>query len=189
MNMKKKSLFLLSCVLLLTLATGCGGDKKEKTANQDQTEQKEQKNSNSFPVAEGMKVVGDSSYGFVNIPKNWTDFQDPNAPHEQKFSNDSGTILTLGNPVKTEKDASVDSYLNEAKEYHKALGATSTTVENVAVDKQETPCVLSHFDSGVEIRSFVFLKDGTAHLLSVEGLPDHVKEASQWIEKTYRLQK
>lgn len=186
--MKKFITCFLSSLLILSLATGCSGNKK-KALDQDKTTQNTQKKQDAFPVAAGMKVVGNENYGFVNIPESWRDFQDPNSPHELKFSNEAGTILTLGNPVKTQDNASVDSFLNEAKEYHKTLGATATTVEQTTVDKQETPCVLSNFDSGIEIRSFVFLKDGTAHLLSVEGLPDHVKEASQWLEKTYRLKK
>lgn len=187
--MKKLITCLFSSILILSFMTGCGGSDKKKAINSDKTTQKTKSDHNTIPVASGMKAVGNENYGFVNIPESWNDFQDPNSPHELKFSNDAGTIITLGNPVKTGENASIDQYLNEAKEYHKALGAASTTVENLTVDKQETPCVVSTFDSGIEIRSFVFLKDGTAHLLSIEGLPDHVKEASQWLEKTYRLQK
>lgn len=183
--MKKKSIIGLALLSLL-LMTGCTKN-KSKQSMEEALKQSEwiTKDINAEPMSQ----VGNQSYGYLEIPTSWSDFYEANSPGYLQYSNETGTIISLSPSYPIDEQNELATYLETIEMYHQSLGAETTTTETVTIQQQPTTIFFSSFNSGIQLKTYLYVNGNTLHIIRAEGLPEDVEKASTWIENTYQTEK
>lgn len=118
------------------------------------------------------KVVGKPTYGYVEVPSNWGDFQDVNGGHFIQYSYGNTYIITLDyveNSSLTAKDLA-SSFMTKQQDDDSVSGVTGATV-TIGKDKKYTAYQVYMFypKENVYLITYWFDVDGVVHYLALEG--------------------
>ena len=132
------------------------------------------------------KYVGNSTYGYVKVPKKWVEFKDVNGTKALQYTDvgESGYIVTLNT---IDQDVTAETAAKAITEGIKGEGATAYSYKK-SVGKYDGYIVRGTYSDGTYIDSYIFLTDdGVLRFVSIEG-PNRY-DANFDIPQTFTLTK
>ena len=132
------------------------------------------------------KYVGNSTYGYVKVPKKWVDFKDVDGTKALQYTDigDKGYIVTLNT---IDQDVTAETAAKAITEGIKGEGATAYSYKK-SVGKYDGYVVRGSYTDGTYIDSYIFLtEDGVLRFVSIEG-PDRFNDNFE-IPQTFTLKK
>ncbi len=125
-------------------------------------------NSSEISSSNKNQKVGNSEFGYITIPSNWTKFYDPDAPKTLQYSFGASYIVTLY-AVDT-KELSADAYAQSTAYGMKQENAQNVTGATVTIGKYTAYQVYGKYSDGKWLVCWHFeAEDGKTHYISVEG--------------------
>ena len=132
------------------------------------------------------KYVGNSTYGYVKVPKKWVEFKDVDGTKALQYTDvgESGYIVTLNT---IDQDVTAETAAKAITEGIKGEGATAYSYKK-SVGKYDGYIVRGTYSDGTYIDSYIFLTDdGVLRFVSIEG-PNRY-DANFDIPQTFTLTK
>lgn len=136
--------------------------------------------------ADDTKYVGNSTYGYVKVPKKWVDFKDVDGTKALQYTDigDKGYIVTLNT---IDQDVTAETAAKAITEGIKGEGATAYSYKK-SVGKYDGYVVRGSYTDGTYIDSYIFqTEDGVLRFVSIEG-PDRFNDNFE-IPQTFTLKK
>ena len=144
-------------------------------------------NSNT-PSSDELKTIGNTTYGYVDVPKNWMRFQDVDGNDSLQYSSADGYIVTL-NILDRGYSAKeyATNYMQNKQNSDEVTKVTGATVKIGKNEEYTAYQVHMYYPSENEylVTYFFDTEDGQAHYIAVEGadkLADYL-----FIPKSFRL--
>lgn len=138
-----------------------------------------------------VKVVGEDTYGYVEVPTNWVNFQDIEGGHSIQYSYGTTYIVTLDyveSPAATAK-VIASSYYNKMLVDESVTGVEADTVQ-IGKTKKYTAYQVSMYYPSLSIYLVTYwfdAGDGNLHYIAIEG-PEGLEEYSS-IPESFMLTK
>ena len=128
------------------------------------------------PTTTGTKVVGQDTYGYVEVPKDWVNFQDINGGHSIQFSYGTTYIVTLdyvSGWTGTAKDAANNFYAKQTADT--SVTDIKTNTGTIGKSKKYNTYEISMYypTENVYLYTYWFdAEDGNLHYIALEGPKD-----------------
>ena len=147
----------------------------------------------SAPAGVSTQTVGDSTYGYIDIPSTWNKFFDPDAPSTLQYASGFSNIVTM--MTYTNVDATASNVNSMASNLYANLGTESGVTSRlnsyaiVGKDRISANYIKAVYNDGAELHIYLFkATDGYIHYLALAGTSEQLSE-QQWIIDSFRTTK
>ena len=179
------SIIVTIIVVISIIAISIAVENEEFDIDDDDYPIIEQKDKETKKISD-TKIIGNDTFGYVEIPGNWYEFKDVESTKAIQYTNigDAGYIVTLNT---IEQNVTAETAAAAINEGIKGEGASSY-YELETCGKYNGYAVHASYPDGKYITSYIFkAEDNVLHFVSIEG-PDKNNDFFD-IPNTYRLKK
>ncbi len=148
-------------------------DSDENKTDDESANNKKDNDNNENKLDKDVKVVGDNKYGYITIPKNWSNFYDIDGNTSLQYSYANVFIVSLNyieNSQYTAKEIA-SSYMYEKQNSAEVTGVTGATVQ-IGKNKEYTAYQVYMYYPSDEIFLVTYwfeAEDGNIHYIALEG--------------------